>query len=147
MKRRILVVDDEAAARLTLKKVLEMNGFEVETAGSLAEALVKLNDGPYHMVISNLAGESETAGWEVMRAAQATDYNPAIALLSQSIQRNGTGRADQSVYVRPENASDLLRQIEALLIAHEDSKRGRPRKAPARVADAEDRNRRVRRAR
>ncbi|MGH9650747.1 MAG: response regulator, partial [Terriglobales bacterium] len=96
MKRRILVVDDELAARLTLKKVLEMNGFEVEAAGSLAEALVKLNDGPYHMVISNLAAESETAGWEVMRAAQATDYNPAVALLSQSIQRNGTGRADQS---------------------------------------------------
>ena len=139
MKRRILIVDDEPTARLTLEKVLQMNGFEVETAGSLAEALVKLNDGPYHMVISNLAGESETAGWEVMRAAQATDYNPAVALLSQSIQRNGTGRADQSVYVKSENTHDLLRQIEALLIAHEDSKRGRPRKAPVRVAELEGR--------
>ncbi|MGH9556717.1 MAG: response regulator [Terriglobales bacterium] len=147
MKRRILVVDDELAARLTLKKVLEMNGFEVETAGSLAEALVKLNDGPYHMVISNLGRESETAGLEVVRAAQGTDYNPAIALLSQSIQRNGTVRTDESVYVRPENTSDLLRQIEALLIAHEDSKRGRPRKAPARAAQAESRSRRARRAR
>ncbi|MGH8459160.1 MAG: response regulator, partial [Nevskiales bacterium] len=121
MKRRILIVDDEPTARLTLEKVLQMSGFEVETAGSLAESLVKLNDGPYHMVISNLAGESETAGWEVMRAAQATDYNPAVALLSQSIQRNGTARADQSVYVKSENTSDLLRQIEALLIGHEDS--------------------------
>ncbi len=147
MKRRILVVDDEAAARLTLKKVLEMNGFEVETAGSLAEALVKLNDGPYHMVISNLAGESETAGREVMRAAQATDYNPAIALLSQSIQRNGTARADQSVYVRPENTSDLVRQLEARLISHEDSKRGRPRKSPVRVSELEGRPQRARRTR
>ncbi len=139
MKRRILIVDDEPTARLTLEKVLQMNGFEVETAGSLAEALVKLDDGPYHMVISNLAGESETAGWEVMRAAQGTDYNPAVALLSQSIQRNGTARADQSVYVKSENTHDLLRQIEALLIAHEDSKRGRPRKAPVRVAELEGR--------
>ncbi len=147
MKRRILVVDDEAAARLTLEKVLQMNGFAVETAGSLAEALVKLNDGPYHMVISNLGGESETGGLELVRAAQGTDYNPAIALLSQSIQRNGTRRADESVYVRPENTSDLLRQIEALLIAHEDSKRGRARKSPARVAQAPSRSRQVRRGR
>ena len=146
MKRRILLVDDELTARLTLEKVLQMNGFEVESAGSLAEALVKLNDGPYHMVISNLA-ESETAGWEVMRAAQATDYNPAVALLSQSIQRNGTARADQSVYVQSENTHDLLRQMEALLIAHEDSKRGRPRKAPVRVAELEGRPQRARRAR
>ena len=147
MKRRILVVDDEPTARLPLEKVLQMNGFEVETAGSLAEALVKLNDGPYHMVISNLAGESETAGWEVMRAAQATDYNPAVALLSQSIQRNGTAQAEQSVYVQSENTRDLLRQIEALLIAHEDSKRGRPRKAPVRVAELEGRPQRARRSR
>ncbi|MGH9602215.1 MAG: response regulator [Terriglobales bacterium] len=147
MKRRILVVDDEAAARLTLEKVLQMAGFAVETAGSLAEALVKLNDGPYHMVISNLGRESETAGLELVRAAQGTDYNPAIALLSQSIQRNGTARGDESVYVRPENTSDLLRQVEALLIAHEDSKRGRAHKAPARVATTESRSRRVRRAR
>lgn len=147
MKRRILVVDDEAAARLTLEKVLQMNGFAVETAGSLAEGLVKLNDGPYHMVISNLARESETAGLELVRAAQDTDYNPAIALLSQSIQRNGTRRADESVYVQPENTNDLLRQIEALLISHEDSKRGRSRKAPARVAEPAGRNRQARRAR
>ncbi|MGH9532003.1 MAG: response regulator [Terriglobales bacterium] len=145
MKRRILVVDDEAAARLTLEKVLQMDGFAVETAGSLAEALVKLNDGPYHMVISNLGRESETAGLELVRAAQGTDYNPAIALLSQTIQRNGTARTDESVYVQPENTSDLLRQVEALLIAHEDSKRGRARKAPARAAGSESRNR-VRRA-
>jgi DNA-binding NtrC family response regulator len=147
MKRRILVVDDEAAARLTLEKVLQMNGFAVETAGSLAEALVKLNDGPYHMVISNLARESETAGLELVRAAQDTDYNPAIALLSQSIQRNGTPLANERVYVQLENTNDLVRQIEALLISHEDQKRGRGRKAPARIAKSENHNSRARRAR
>ena len=31
MKRRILLVDDELAILLTLKAVLEINGFEVET--------------------------------------------------------------------------------------------------------------------
>ena len=34
MKRRILLVDDELAILLTLRAVLEMNGFEVDTAAS-----------------------------------------------------------------------------------------------------------------
>jgi len=34
MKRRILLVDDELAILLTLKAILEINGFEVETATS-----------------------------------------------------------------------------------------------------------------
>ena len=43
MKRRILLVDDELAILLTLKAILEMNGFEVETAASAREAEQKLN--------------------------------------------------------------------------------------------------------
>ena len=43
MKRRILVVDDELAILLTLRAILEMNGFEVETAASAKEAEKKLS--------------------------------------------------------------------------------------------------------
>ena len=46
MKRRILLVDDELGILLTLKAVLEMNGFEVDTASSAREAAVKLAQGP-----------------------------------------------------------------------------------------------------
>ena len=42
MKRRILLVDDDVAVLLTLKAVLEMNQFEVETASSGAEAVKKM---------------------------------------------------------------------------------------------------------
>ena len=38
MKRRILLVDDDVAVLLTLKTVLEMNQFEVDTAASAVEA-------------------------------------------------------------------------------------------------------------
>ncbi len=38
MKRRILLVDDELAILLTLKAILEMNGFEVETASLRARS-------------------------------------------------------------------------------------------------------------
>ena len=42
MKRRILLVDDELAILLTLKAILEIHGFEVETAASGREAISKL---------------------------------------------------------------------------------------------------------
>lgn len=70
MKRRILLVDDELAILLTLKAILEMNGFEVETAASAKEAVTKLNGGVYQMVITDMRMENETSGYEVIRAAR-----------------------------------------------------------------------------
>ena len=70
MKRRILLVDDELAILLTLKAVLEMNDFEVETAASAREARSKLKAGVFHMVITDLRMENESAGLEVVRAAK-----------------------------------------------------------------------------
>ena len=82
MKRRILLVDDDLAVLLTLKAVLEINGFEVETAGSSAEAFARLEAGVYHMVISDLRMETDEAGLEVIRAARRQSYSPATALLT-----------------------------------------------------------------
>src|SRR6266511_2242651 len=70
MKRRILLADDELTILLTLKAILEMNGFEVETAASAREAKKKLRNGTYDMVITDMWMETETAGLEVIRAAR-----------------------------------------------------------------------------
>lgn len=82
MKRRILLVDDDLAVLLTLKAVLELNGFEVETASSSAEAFARMESGVYHMVISDLRMETEEAGLEVIRTARRQSYDPATALLT-----------------------------------------------------------------
>ncbi len=82
MKRRILLVDDDLAVLLTLKAVLELHGFEVETAASTAEAFARLESADYHMVISDLRMETEEAGMEVIRAARRQRYDPATALLT-----------------------------------------------------------------
>src|SRR6516165_5031193 len=70
MKRRILLVDDEVAILLTLQAVLEINGFEVETAASAREAKLKIRSNQYHMVISDMRMESQSAGNEVVQAAR-----------------------------------------------------------------------------
>lgn len=124
MKRRILLVDDEIPILLTLKAILEMDGFEVETASSAQEGIQKLGLGTYNMVITDMRMEHETAGYDVIRAARKQAYNPAISILTAypTLGSEWNVEGAQSMLVKPVNTKDLLRQIEALLITHEDSK-------------------------
>jgi len=151
MKRRILLVDDDLAVLLTLKAVLELHGFEVETAGSSAEAFVRMKAGIYQMVISDLRMETEEAGLEVIRAARRQAYDPAIALLTayppseehREAKRDGksrdgkwfededwTGENSDSLLIKPLGTGDLLRQVEALLVRHADRQLQRHNSVP-----------------
>jgi DNA-binding response OmpR family regulator len=124
MKRRILLVDDDVAVLLTLKAVLEMHGFEVQTAQSVDDAAQKLVSGTYQMVITDMRMETDTAGQQVVRIAREQKYRPATAILTayppddSDWRDSGAG----SVLVKPVGTKDLVRQIEALLVNHEDQK-------------------------
>jgi DNA-binding response OmpR family regulator len=124
MKRRILLVDDELAILLTLKAVLEMNDFEVETAASAREARSKLRASTFHMVITDMRMENESAGLEVVRAAKQASYQPAVAMLTAFPVPGSEWRDEgmDEMLVKPMNIMNLLRQIEALLVTHEDKK-------------------------
>jgi DNA-binding response OmpR family regulator len=136
MKRRILLVDDELRILLTLKAVLEMHGFDVDTASSAREGIEKLSDGPYHMIITDMKMETDRAGYEVIRAARRQEYDPAIAILTAYASLGSDWRSEgaQSLLVKPIGMEDLLRQVEALLIAHEDHKQDAKTHAPSRRA-------------
>ena len=144
MKRRILLVDDDLAVLLTLKAVLELHGFEVETAGSSAEALARMESGVYQMVISDLRMETEEAGLEVIRAARRQAYHPATALLTAySPSASGehgdgkpgdsgddwTGGDSDSLLIKPLGTGDLMRKVEALLTRHAEKQLRQPNAA------------------
>lgn len=124
MKRRILLVDDELAILLTLKAILELHGFEVETASSTKEAEKKLDGNVYHMVITDMRMEKDTSGYDVIRAAKRQTYNPATAILTAfpTLGTDWKNQGAHSLLVKPVGTEDLLRQIEALLVQHEDMK-------------------------
>ena len=82
MRRRILLVDDEVAVLLTLKAVLEISGFDVDTAASGREGVSKLHTREYQMLITDMRMEHDVAGVEVIKAARAAAYHPAVALLT-----------------------------------------------------------------
>jgi DNA-binding response OmpR family regulator len=134
MKRRILLVDDELAILLTLKAILEINGFDVETAASAKEAVSKLKANSYHMVITDMKMENDRAGYEVIRFAKRADYSPAVAILTAYPLLGAEWKSEgaQSMLVKPMNTDDLLRQIEVLLIQHEDNKHPQVRRTAAR---------------
>src|ERR1700749_61278 len=79
---RVLLVDDDPASRLTLKTVLEAGGYNVDSAASAAEAVGKLEDGEYELVLSDLQMESPQAGLKVIAHAKNMDYKPATALIT-----------------------------------------------------------------
>jgi DNA-binding response OmpR family regulator len=121
MKRRILLVDDEVAVLLTLKAVLEISGFDVDTAASAREGKSKLRNHEYHMVITDMRMESDASGAEVIESARRASYHPAVALLTAFPMADEdwqTLGADKML-VKPMHTRILLQQIEKLLASHE----------------------------
>lgn len=53
-ENRVLVVDDDASTTLLLKKVLETENYQVDTANSAAVAMSLINKQKYHVVITDI---------------------------------------------------------------------------------------------
>jgi DNA-binding response OmpR family regulator len=121
MKRRILLVDDDVAVLLTLKAVLEISGFDVDTAASGREGKHKLRAHEYHMIITDMRMENEASGSEVVAAARAASYHPAIAMLTAfpMADEDWQSVGADKMLVKPMQTRILLEQIEKLLQSHE----------------------------
>ncbi len=89
---KVLVVDDEADFRGTVRRGLEREGYAVAEAASGAEALARLRDGRYDLVIVDLymPGMTGLALLEALRAAGRAQP-PAIVI---------TGLGDWAAYAR-----------------------------------------------
>ncbi len=135
--RRVLLVDDELAILLTLKAVLELNRFTVDTAASAREAGQKLNTGVYDLVITDMRMETERSGYEVIRVARSQRYEPATAILTAYPVPGSEWEAHgaQQLLVKPVGTDDLLRQIEQVMSRHEAQKLARSKEV-ARAAHA-----------
>lgn len=124
MKRRILLVDDEVAVLLTMKAILEISGFDVDTAASARDGKLKLRKNEYNMVITDMRMENDEAGAEVIRTAREAACHPAVALLTafpladEDWQEMGADK----MLVKPMHTRILLEQIERLMNSHEAGK-------------------------
>jgi DNA-binding response OmpR family regulator len=117
MSQKILLVDDEPAILITLKAILEMNGFDVVTAASAAEAKLRLEADSFHLVITDMKMESDTSGFDVARFARQQQYRPAIAILTAypNLGSDWKEEGAESLWIKPMHMQDLLEGIKALL--------------------------------
>jgi CheY-like chemotaxis protein len=114
---RVLLVDDDPTSRLTLKTVLEAGGYNVDAAASAAEAVGKLDEGEYELVLSDLQMESPEAGRQVIAHARMMDYKPATALITtyQNFKPAPTRHHQNSVLIKPQDIPELLGKVADLI--------------------------------
>ena len=110
---RVLLVDDDLTSRLTLKAVLEAGGYFVDSAASAAEAVGKLDERQYELVLSDLQMESPQAGLKVLAHARLMEYKPATAILT-TYQNERTDNI-RPVLIEPEDLPGLLSKIADLI--------------------------------
>src|SRR5438874_5094274 len=72
MPTSILFVDDEPSLRLTLPAVLKQNGFDVNTAATVAEALNAINSQKFDALIADLNIGEPGDGFTVVSAMRRT---------------------------------------------------------------------------
>ena len=114
---RVLLVESDVASRLTLQTLLEAGGYSVDVAASAAEAVGKLDESTYELVLTESQMESD-AGRGVLAYARRKDYKPATALIHK--QRDGSARADRRkssrrMLVEAEDVTTLLTQVAELI--------------------------------
>ena len=111
---RVLVVDDNPAARLTLQTLLEACGYRVDAAATAAEAVGKMEDHQYELVLSDMQMESPEAGLRVLAHAQNMTYEPATALITTYGSAKPQA-CSSHVLVETEDVPDLLTKVTNLL--------------------------------
>jgi len=89
-EKRILVVDDDAAIRSLLLTILRRRGLAVDTARNGAEALEKLGQCTYALMLLDLM-MPVASGWEVLERLAGMDSNrrPVVIVLTAGTEPRG----------------------------------------------------------
>jgi len=125
-QHRVLVVDDEPDLRLLYELTLVREGYDVECAGSLAEARELLDGDPFHAVLTDMR-LPDGMGLELLAQLEA-ERRPERAIVITAF-----GSAENAVEALKAGAFDYLtkpvdlRQLRAVVA----SALGRPAGAPA----------------
>ncbi len=120
MAAAILIVDDDDGVRSMLKLAFETHGYEVTTANSARAAKELLTARTFDAVLTDMRMETDTAGFDVVRAAAALPRRPpaviltAYPLLAQQWREMGA----VAVLQKPVQMGSLLATFDRLLPQH-----------------------------
>ena len=83
--RKVLVVDDEVLIRMTVTDALEDAGFEVIEAGTVDEALDKIDDGTIHFLFTDIQMPGLLTGVDLAHEVAARFPHAGIVVASGRI--------------------------------------------------------------
>jgi CheY-like chemotaxis protein len=111
---RVLLVEDDVTARLTLQAILKASGYSVDLAGSAPEAMDKIERGQYALVLCGLGAAGQDECRRVINHARAQEYRPATAHLTASVGQSRRPKSGR-LLIEPQEIPDLLSKIADLL--------------------------------
>lgn len=121
---RVLLADTALASRLALKTILSQAGYAVSGAATAAEAVNKLDEREYQLVLADLRAESEDAGPRLLAYARQKDFRPATALIASDISQTGGKTHEEgshsAVHISNENVYQLLDRVAELISQRAD---------------------------
>ncbi|MBZ5580739.1 MAG: response regulator [Acidobacteriia bacterium] len=113
---RVLLVHGDLAPRLALQTILQAGGYYVDVAGTPAEALAKLDEGQYELVLSNAQFGAQN-GLDVLAYARVKNYHPATALITSAEPGlKGLSASEKpEVAIHTQDLPHLLAQVAELI--------------------------------
>jgi two-component system, OmpR family, response regulator MprA len=118
-RMKILVVDDERAVRESLRRALELEGYEIELAGDGDEALYRLEAGPEPDAVILDVLMPSVDGLEVCRRLRGSGSRVPVLMLTarEEVESRVAGLdAGADDYVtKPFSLEELLARVRALL--------------------------------
>src|SRR5947209_20391136 len=78
---KLLIVEDDSGIRDTMATVLEMEGYAVDAVSSTGEALERIGEQSYPIVISDIYIDQRT-GLDVLEAARRKDPGCSVILMT-----------------------------------------------------------------
>jgi YesN/AraC family two-component response regulator len=118
---RILIVDDDELIRWSLKDVLELEGFEVTSAGNVPDALRLITANVYDVLLSDLHMPGAGDGLTVVSAMRHANPKAVTMLLSSFPEMDAAAHAillqTDQILVKPMDMPALIAAIKERLVA------------------------------
>jgi CheY-like chemotaxis protein len=117
-KPRVLVVDDETSVLFTYKMILQQQGYDVTAVGSCREALEKVQQEDFDLLLCDYSLEQQHTGFEVIEAGRKKNPQvPAVILTGYASTETAQQAKDNGINVlfKPIEISEFLSATSALL--------------------------------
>jgi DNA-binding NtrC family response regulator len=98
MQEEVLVVDDEPQMLIAIHETLRRQGYSITTAGSAREALCRLKERYYHLILTDVR-MPEMSGLDLLKKVKAsTPQTPVVLLTAYGTVQNAVDAMKQGAF-------------------------------------------------